>query len=277
MIGSKKYESLILLLCILVGGCLSPHSFPMDPKTLCEIQRESEKIAARQWAGHIHALLAETLPRSSRKALTSDDLRQADGKITDVYNHFGLNANRIDSLLGNLDGVLTTSKSVAVEEAAPDESWSTGYESVEMPIGDGMTLSAHWRPATGPDLGESYVLITHGLLGKQAGVDQLNISQALRTFGHHVVALDMRGHGQTMVRHPQAPITFGIDEGRDLIAVAHWLQDVRRARRVGLLCFSLTGFEGIMAAWIDSDPNVSHYHPTAIWRHPARAAQSPGL
>lgn len=98
----------------------------------------------------------------------------------------------------------------------------------------------------------SYVVVTHGLFGSLDAV--ANEAQALRQAGHHVLAIEMRGHGQPKERSSRLPITLGLRETADLLAAARWLKTEHHARRVGLVAFSVYGFEGLLAAWLDAAP-----------------------
>ncbi len=51
--------------------------------------------------------------------------------------------------------------------------------------------------------------------------------------------------------HPEYTVSFGIAESSDLIAIAQWLKTVHGATRVGLVSFSLTGYEALLTAWLD--------------------------
>src|SRR6185369_3537176 len=82
------------------------------------------------------------------------------------------------------------------------------------------------------DLGGSYIVITHGLFGSMNGLDVQNQVLALRNAGHHVLAVEMRGHGATHVKFPNESITFGVLEAPDLLAVARWLKSDKGAKRV---------------------------------------------
>ena len=67
----------------------------------------------------------------------------------------------------------------------------------------------------------------------------------------------MRGHGETLCEHPECVISFGIYECGDLLAAARWLKETQGATRVGLVCFSLTGYESLLTAWLDGKAPVT--------------------
>src|SRR2546430_1388757 len=88
-------------------------------------------------------------------------------------------------------------------------------------------------------------------------VTQTRNAEALRAFGHHVVSIDMRGHGETGRLHPEYPFTFGLDESRDLLTVARWLRATHDAQRVGLIGYSIGAHQALMAAWLDGDRSAA--------------------
>jgi predicted alpha/beta-fold hydrolase len=116
---------------------------------------------------------------------------------------------------------------------------------------DGIKLHARIAEPIESDCGESYIVETHGLFCGQEGYEARNLSEALRRWGHHVVAIEMRGHGQTEQAYPSYPMSFGASEVRDLLEVARWLRQERGAKRIGLLSYSITAQQAMAAAWVD--------------------------
>jgi len=88
-----------------------------------------------------------------------------------------------------------------------------------------------------------------------------DLALALRDRGFHVLALELRGHGQTDRRYPNVFYTFGSLESQDLMRVSEWLEDrFSEVRRTGLIGFCWGGNLGILAAWFDGrqpdDPSI---------------------
>ncbi len=104
-----------------------------------------------------------------------------------------------------------------------------------------------------------------------------DLAIALRHQGLHVLALELRGHGQTNRRYPNVFYTFGSVESQDLMRVSEWLEDrFPEVRRTGLIGFCWGGNLGILAAWFDGrqpgDPNITdsiaaHLAPISPRRH----------
>ncbi len=231
----------------------------------------------RQWAAEANAALACLLPAGERVPLTTEDLAHegAGGwRVTDVYRYFDVNPAHVDSLLHNLDGLEQTAE-VSAPPSVIDgighlfrPPWK-GFQDVEIPVGSGITLYGRIGAPDVKDPGVheipgSYVVITHGLFGSLDGVDMANEAEALRRAGHHVLAMEMRGHGETKAEHPEYTVSFGINESADLLAVAQWLKTKHHATRVGLVSFSLTGYEALLTAWLDGTHAVTEFDESPL-------------
>ena len=252
---------LLLLLVLPLAGCFSEHSFPMRTDrlvrpTAAQVSAPTgERLATRDWAAVVHTLAAPRLPAAAREALVSTTLHDAQGNPVNVYRHFGLDESSLDSILGNLHGLEQTAQVTSPPPGATPAPMWKGFHEVAVPMPDGLELYARLgTPEPADEIPGSYVVITHGLFGSLAGVDMENHVQALRRAGHHVLAIELRGHGVTGQRHPDAPLTFGVRETADLLATARWLKTVQHAQRVGLVAFSLSGYESLLAAWVDAAP-----------------------
>ena len=241
-------------------GCFSERSFVVPENRLVSCATvAAPNCSAKDWIEGAATAVSSALPADHRAVVTTAGARRDDGGCVDVWRVFGVNPATLDKLLGNLSGLQETAQVSPPGNRdggnAGAERWP-GFTGVEIPMSDGLRIYARVAPpAPGHDhAGErSYVVLTHGLFASQQGCEARNLADALRRYGHHVVAIDMRGHGETGRLNPRFPTTFGASEVRDLIEVARWLRDTRGARRVGLLCFSITAQEGMTAAWADSD------------------------
>ena len=256
----------MVLLC--AAGCFGERSFPMRPRELRAIR--TQRLATRDWVESVQPQLRSLLPPLSRQSLTTPQLGR------DVYRAFGANPDHLDSVFFNYFGVMRSAQVAPSAESFSDTNWP-GYEPIEIPADDGLPLRGRIAPPTAHDLGDSYIVITHGLFGQQAGTRQYNLAQALRAFGHHVVTLDMRGHGQTGRLHPEYPFTFGLDESRDLLAVSRWLRATRHADRIGLVGLSIGGHQALMAAWLDGDSPIESNPNSPIIRAVHHPEQRPAF
>lgn len=252
-----------VILSVLVDGCFSERSFTVPEDRLVTWVQPTppaapaaETLDARAWADVAAALFQPRLPPQGggRVVLTAAMVRDPlyPGYAVNVYRRYHRNGRWLDTLPGNPTGLQQTAQvSPAGDERAPaGESWA-GFEEVTIPMSDGLKLCARIAEPLGRDGDDSYVVETHGLFCGQEGYEARNMSDALRRYGHHVVAIEMRGHGQTEKLNRDRPMTFGASEVRDLIEVARWLRAERGAKRVGLLSFSITAQQALAAAWVD--------------------------
>ena len=256
-----RLPALLILLATfpILSGCLSERSFPMVWQNLVRLDPAQaapggKHLSTRQWTAVAQSAGEHLLPPGSRTALTTDQL-STDGHIVDVWKFFGVNPAHVDSLFYSLDGIEQSAQVTSPRPANDQDfrvSWP-GFVEVEVPVSQGAILygqlgSPDPSAASTP---KDFIIMTHGLFGTLGGLDVMNNCQALRRSGHYVLAIEMRGHGQTLLRHPEYAISFGVRESVDLLMAAHWLKDTQGAKRVGLLSYSLTGFEALLAAWLD--------------------------
>ena len=258
----RGLHCLLLLVFVLpMAGCFSPQSFPMQVDHL--VQPTSAQLSApggdrldtRLWVETIHRQTAPLLPAKAREALFSNTLRDAQGRTIDIYQHFRLREANVDALLGNLQGLEQTAQVTGPPLGGKPSPMWTGFKRVTLPSADGWIPHARLgTPDPAYEIPGSYVIITHGMFGSLEGPDMENHVQALRRAGHHVLAIEMRGHGQVGERSRALPITFGLRETADLLTAAQWLKTKHHAQRVGLVAFSVYGFESLLAAWLDAAP-----------------------
>lgn len=254
--------SALLAAALPIVGCLGEESFPMVEADLIRpvaadfFPSTDQRPTTREWAVAAHKRLHPLLPASAQPAMTTDEMAAPAGGVADVGARFGLNPAHLDSIFFNFKGILHTAQvlSGGFRNAGRTPTWP-GFTPVEIPMDDGLKMCARWAPPTGTDLGGSWVVIAHGLFGSIDGADPLNHAEALRAFGHHVLAIEMRGHGDTNVLAPAYPIEFGVTESRDLLATSRWLRQTQQARRVGLVTFCSTSHHALITAWLDGrDP-----------------------
>ncbi len=231
-----------------------------------QVEKGGRRLETREWVTLVHVAASGRLPEQDRDALTTDDLAVshagAEPGVVNVWQRMGMDQASVDSLWGNLRGIEETAQ---VASPPPEVKsghivrgpW-VGFQDVQVPVGNGVVLFGRLGvPEKGDEIPGSFVIITHGLFGTLDGLDMENHVQALRRAGHHVLALEMRGHGETNCCHPEYIISFGIYESSDLLAAARWLKAEHGAARVGLVSFSLTGYESLLAAWLDGNSRVT--------------------
>lgn len=281
----------MLLVPLLAGvaGCFSERSFPMRPAdrtplpTIASPTLEPE--TTRQWLRRCHAALQPLLPREREQALVTEDLVDAAGAPIDVERHFGEPFDAQHKLFSNFFGLMYTAQSSgaspAIEKPAPP--WP-GFEDVWVPIHPALRLSGRLglaRDAAGRPVRTDCIVILPGLLGDLAVERTKQLALALTSRGHHVLAIELRGFGQTERFYPHVYYNFGVLETSDLLAVAAWLQDRPEVSRTGLIGFCWGANHALLAAWEegrdDDHPSVSPRLRAHIPRFPGRRLYEAGV
>lgn len=262
---SRPSALLSVLVCWLwtFGGCFSERSFVMRPRDYTRVSVAGNPHGGpprdtREWLVRAHQRLAGLLPPSDAPALTTDELLDAEGRPVDVYRHFRIDPAHLNSIFGNFHGLLHTAQASGAEEAIekPAPPWP-GFEDVWIPIHDRLRLSARLglaRDAAGRPRRADCIVIIPGLLGDLAVRRTRDMGQALLSAGLHVLALELRGFGQTERFYPHVYYNFGVLETGDLLAVAEWLQDRPEVRETGLVGFCWGANHAMLAAWEDGRP-----------------------
>jgi predicted alpha/beta-fold hydrolase len=245
----------LLLALVSIPGCFSEQNFPPHYQRLVTVENK-DNADTRAWAPRLHAAAKPLLPWGRQDALTTDQL------TVNVWKHFDLDPEKLDNIFYNLHGVEQSAQTVSPTPPLRDGHlvrpvWP-GFEVVEVPVADGVKLCARiGTPDPRREIPGSWVIFTHGLFGSLDGKDVTNHVEALRQMGHHVLALEMRGHGETFCTYPKCAMTFGLCESGDLLAAARWLKQEHGATRVGLVAFSLIGYEALLTAWLDGKEPAS--------------------
>lgn len=283
LLGASRWVGRVVLVALLLGGaggCFTEKSFPMRQRELKQLtpaqtRQNGLPTMTRQWVEAVHPKLEPELPSGARQALTTVELvDDRTGGAKDVYRTFGLNRSSLDSIIGNYFGLLRSAQVSPGGSSYNKTDWP-GYAPVEIPMPDGVKLCGRIGAPTANDLGDSYVVIAHGLFGRQAGDAMHNLAEAMRAFGHHVVAIEMRGHGETARRYPQYPFTFGLEEPRDLLLVSRWIRANRPVSRVGLIGYSVGAHHALMAGWMDANPALAGNPTSPLVRTLVRPEQRP--
>ena len=117
------------------------------------------------------------------------------------------------------------------------------FQPLEIPVEGGPVLTGHH--STGAP-GAPIVIVVHGLFDSHVAGYVIEYSEALRRFGFHVVALDLRDHGR-LLGSEHVP-SLGLEEGRDLLSAARTLTRAEGVS-VGLLGMSYGGHCVVRAAY----------------------------
>jgi len=209
--------------------------------------------------------LSPLLPKTASKPLLTGDMVGPDGKPTDVFKHFGVNPDAIGTLLGNYHGIFYTARLVSsresIDTAAP--AWP-GFEDVWIPIDASLSLAGRlgFSMQNGVVRDAPCIIILPGFFGDNGVQRSRDLANALIESGYHVLAVELRGHGQTERKYPNVAYQFGAAESADLLTVAEWAQAKPHVVSTGLIGFCWSGQTALMAAWQDGrceiDPSVSN-------------------
>jgi predicted alpha/beta-fold hydrolase len=256
-------------------GYFSEQSFPFQGDDYLRIAScPSDGSSARRWLVEAHETLSPLLPDDSAPALLTDQLVGPGGNPVDVFAHFGVNPARLASLRHNFAGLSQTARAAGASRApdAPIAPWAN-FDDVWIPVADGVELSARFgraRPAD--ESGEAdCIVILPGLFGDNSILRTRDLAVALCANGFDALALEFRGHGESLRARRDLFYNFGILESADLLAVSRWLQDRQGVRRTGLVGFCWGANHALMAAWYDvrPEPHVSVTDKLAAYLPPA--------
>jgi predicted alpha/beta-fold hydrolase len=270
-------------------GCLSEQSFQLDPAGrpgLVTTDKVAQAADTRDWLRIAHGQLSPLLPGGSPQTLLTEDLTDASGRPVDVFAHFGIKGNKLQSVIGNMSGIRCTaqaaSQDYAIETPAPP--WPA-FEDVWIPVPDGGELAGRLGFAVGGDgrtVSEAdCIVILPGLFGDNGVQRTRDLALFLRDSGFHVLALEIRGHGQTEARHPEMCHTFGVRETDELMTVADWLEAKPEILRTGLIGYCWGANVALLAGWYDNhrpdDPQIPPVIGEALHESPTGRRYAAGI
>lgn len=187
--------------------------------------------------------------------LTTEELTDANGKPVDVLAHFMKKKEYLHTLIGNAMGISHTAQVTGdthcIDKPAPP--W-IGFDDIWVPINDRLSLSGRmgWAKRDGRIIPSDCIVILPGLLGDNMRVRARDIGLMLVEAGHHVLALEFRGHGRTEAKYGDMAYSFGVLETGDLLTVAEWLESQPFVTGTGIVSFSWSANISLLAAWENS-------------------------
>ncbi|GJM24912.1 MAG: hypothetical protein DHS20C16_13270 [Phycisphaerae bacterium] len=246
-------------------GCLSEQSFEVSPERIHQVKsaEPASKHAnplpsnppTRKWMTETHAKMSSLLPSPSKPALLTEQNRAADGRTINVYDHFGIQKEGLRTLLGNLDGITCTAQSASRASYidTPPPPWD-GFEEILVPIDDRFELSGRigYAKRNGEILKTDCIVILPGLFGDNGVQRTRDMAEYLQAAGFHVLALEVRAHGQTEKRHPELYHTWGVLEADDLMHVSDWLEAMPEVSRTGLMGYCWGANIALSTSWYDA-------------------------
>jgi predicted alpha/beta-fold hydrolase len=220
--------------------------------------------STRAWLAAAHGELKDLLPSGEPGALLTEDLIDRNGAPRNVFDHFGIRRENLQSLLANPDGIRCSAQAAGseyhIDKPAPP--WP-GFEDVWIPVRDDVSLAGRLGFArdNGVIRDADCIVVLPGLFGDNGIRRSRDVATFLIESGYHVLSLEIRGHGQTEHRFPDACHTFGVLETDELLRVSDWLMTEPHIRRTGLIGYCWSANIALLAAWIDSrepdDPDIS--------------------
>lgn len=253
------------------GACgFKEKPFPMQPQDRIPVrgptiaERRDMAGSTRQWLVHTHRQLEHLLTERGRLVMLTDDMLDGHGRPRDVYRFFDRNPDTLNTFRYNWYGLLHTAQgaSRAPPITAPLQPWP-GFEQVWIPVAEDLQISG-WiglAEENGRVRDADCIVLVPGFLGDNAVTRTEYVAHSLRSIGHHVLAVELRGHGHTELRYPGVYYNFGVLETQDMIKVSEWLQDnYPQILRTGMLSFCWGGNLAMLTAWYENsvpdDPRV---------------------
>jgi len=138
----------------------------------------------------------------------------------------------------------------AIDNPPPD--WP-GFQQIWIPVAENLELSGRLGLAKKADkpIKADCIVILPGMWGDNSIVRTRDLAAALLGCGFHVLALELRGHGQTEARYPNVYYNFGVLESQDLMKVSQWLVNHEYIARTGLVGYCWGANHALIAAWYD--------------------------
>ena len=268
VLSANLRASLAVTLTVFGTGCFAERSFEMTPADVHQVSPDyaASSGSTREWLTATHKKLAHLLPESSTTPMLTEDLVDDQGQPVDVFAHFNMKREDLQKVVRNFRGIRCTAQAAArdyfIEEPAPQ--WD-GFEDIFIPVSDKLSLGGRlgYARRDGKIADADCIVLMPGLFGDNGVLRTRDLAIFLRDAGYHVLGLEIRGHGQTEARYPNAYVTFGVFESDELMAVSDWLEDQPHINRTGLVGFCWSSNVALLAAWYD------HHAPDSECIHPA--------
>lgn len=249
-----------------ISGCvLAETSYPPSVNDLISPPSAATPAGqtTRQWLTAAHARFRHLLPNDPEPLLT-ENLTGETQTPTNVWEYFDRKPTNIGRVYNNWAGLRQSAQSGGrpYQEYDPSQAW-TGFEEITLATLDGHELSGRLGYARSPDNtipDADCIILVPGVYGHNLTLRTRDMAAALRASGFHVLAIEPRAHGQTALRHPDLPFTFGVLETCDLLAAAAWLEGQPHVKETGAMGHSWGANTVLLAAWYQdrdlSDPDV---------------------
>lgn len=253
-----------------LAGCIAEKSFPLDSAKVVRMADPAasnpgaaSSMSTRQWLVRCQESLGGLLSRRGQRVLLTEQMTDEHGLPVDVYASLGKRRSDLGYLLRNFNALVHSYQAAAPGYAidTPAPAWP-GFDDVWIPVADGLRLCGRlgFAASQGQVSTADCIVLLPGIWGDNGVVRTCDLAAGLRASGFHVLALEIRGHGQTEARYPEVTYSFGVLETPDLLKVSEWLQDTYpQVRRTGLIGFCWGGNIALLAAWYEG---CAGHHPS---------------
>lgn len=267
-----------LALVTATSGCFTEKSFPLDSAKVVRLAEPATPNpgpascpSTREWLTRCHGQLSGVLSRRGQRVLLTEQMTDGKGLPIDVYAYLKKRWTDLGLILRNFNALVHSYQAAAPGYAidTPAASWP-GFEEVWIPVADGVRLCGRlgFAEQDGKVKTTDCIVLLPGIWGDNGVVRTRDLAAGLRASGFHVLALEIRGHGQTEARYPDVSYTFGVLETPDLLKVSEWLQDTySQIQRTGLVGFCWGGNIALLAAWYEG---CGGHHPSIAEELPRR-------
>ncbi len=270
---------------VVLAGCFAERSYPVVVNEVVRLQPpEAARVSARAWMADAHGELKHLLPRERHPALLTAALASGDGQPPLVLDHFKLRFDDLDTLLGNLDGLLHTAHLASMQLTLGELPAWPEFDDIWIPVAPDLKLAGRLGLATDESrkpVQADCIVVLPGLLGDNGVMRTRDLSIALRDDGFHVLALELRACGRTETRYPEVPTSWGVFETQDLLLVSEWLERRPEIQRTGLIGFCWGGNIALLTAWADcrptDDPSVAPELASYAWEVSERRHYTAGV
>lgn len=158
-----------------------------------------------------------------------------------------------------LMGGLLAYRVKAVPRTDPDAAWGWQFESVNFKSADGKRVAAWWIPSENSRKDRT-VILCHGFFSDKSRA--LDMARDLVPNGFNVLAIDLRGHGESGGQ----TTSFGAAERHDVLGAVRWLRANRagRSRRIFGVGTGL-GAAALLGAAADQGPDGQAIEALALY------------
>jgi predicted alpha/beta-fold hydrolase len=257
--------AILPVVALSVSGCFwSERSFPMEAGNVRRVPPppltpagDPDPMPPRQWLVGANAALKALLPRHPQQPLLTEQMVDSRGRPIDMVHHFAVRTWGLEAICVNFIGLACSAQAAnRGDDSTVPPPWP-GFQDVWVPICEDLQLAGRMgmaQAADGQAADADCIVILPGIHGGLNALRTRDLALALQQSGLHVLALDLRGQGQTLARYPHKDYAWGVLETDDLLIVSDWLTRQAHVLHTGLVGYSWGANHALLAAWRDGRP-----------------------